>query len=179
MKIYIFEFSKSKGKEGIKDMDNLKISGKLGIKKQLKASKNEKIIENGNPFSSNPFGISFKGKVLTGDLFTKSSLAERSTTILEKSKLAVSAAVASLVEIKNTWAQKLEPVINFVKQTNQHITTLAEKINAFKVENISLTTAFKKDKAPQLSRGAQKLVTKPVSELIDLWEEAIKKPALV
>lgn len=157
-------------------MDNLKISNRLGVKKQSKASGNKKATETNspfanNPFSSNPFGISFKGKVLSGDLFTKSSLSEKSNTILAKSKLAVSAAVASLTEIKNTLAQKFEPVITFAKQTAEHITNLANKIGDFKVENISLTAAFKKDsKSPQISRGAQRLLNKPVSELENLWK---------
>jgi hypothetical protein len=136
-------------------MDNMKIGGGLGIIKRIA----------GNTFSSNPFGISFKGKVQTSDLFVKSTSEGTKSTILEKGKMAVSAAVASLVEIKNTLAQKFEPVITFAKQTAEHITNLANKIGDFKVESISLT-AFKKEvKTPPLSRAAQKLVTKPVSEL--------------
>ncbi len=150
-------------------MDNMKISGGLGLIKRIVSSKNEKKIEN-NPFSSNPFGISFKGKVQTSDLFVNSASEGTRNTIVQKGKMAVSAAVASLVEIKNTLAQKFEPVITFAKQTAEHITNLANKINDFKVENISLTAFKKETAAPTLSRGAQKLITKPVSELEILWK---------
>lgn len=152
-------------------MDNMKIGGGLGIIKKIVSSKNEKKIAH-NTFSSNPFGISFKGKVQTSDLFTHSSSEGTKTTIIQKGKMAVSAAVSSLVEIKNTLAQKFEPVVTFAKQTAEHITNLANKIGDFKVENVSL--AFKKETpAPTLSRGAQKLVTKPVSELEILWKAAV------
>lgn len=153
-------------------MENMKINGGLGIIKRITASKNDKKITN-NTFSSNPFGIAFKGKIQTSDLFVKSSSEGTKTTILQKGKMAVSAAVASLVEIKNTWAQKLEPVITFAKQTAEHITNLANKINDFKVENISLKAFKKETKTPNISRAAQKLLNEhkdDVHGLAALWE---------
>ena len=87
--------------------------------------------------------------------------------------MAASAVIASLVEIKNTLAQKFEPVINFAKQTAEHITNLANKISDFKVENISLTAFKKETKTPAISRGAQKLLNEykdNVGGLGTLWE---------
>lgn len=167
----IFNLSQ-KGKEGIKNMENMKINGGLGIIKRITASKNDKKIAK-NTFASNPFGISFKGKIQTSDLFVKSSSEGTKNTIIKKGKMAVSAAVASLVEIKNTLVQKFEPVITFAKQTADHITNLANKISDFKVENISLTAFKKETKAPTISRGAQKLLKQykdDVNGLATLWE---------
>ena len=152
-------------------MDNMKISGGLGIFNKIKTSKNEQGIAN-NPFKSNPFGISFKRKVLTSDLFVKSQEGTKNT-IVQKGKMAASAVIASLVEIKNTLAQKFEPVINFAKQTAEHITNLTNKISDFKVENISLTAFRKETTPPPISRRAQKLLNEykdNVNGLGTLWE---------
>lgn len=168
--VFIYLLINVKGKRRDKNnMDSMKIGGGLGIIKKITSSKNEKKIAS-NPFSSNPFGISFKGKVQTSDLFVSSEV--KKTSILEKGKMAVSAAVASLTEIKNAWKEKIKPVLTFAKQTAEHITNLANKISDFKVENISLAAFKKETKAPPISRGAQKLVIKPVSELEILWEPA-------
>lgn len=131
IQIYIFNLNKSKGKEGILNMDNMKISGGLGIFKRNKTSENEQKekIES-NRFSSNPFGMTFKGVQLHGDVFQASSPSQGlQSRILKQGKMAVSAAMATLVEIKNIWARKLEPVISALKSINERTAHLTERLS--------------------------------------------------
>lgn len=152
-------------------MGIIKISGTPAIFRK-KVSSNEKKVSN-NPFLSNPFGLSFKGKVQSGDLFVKSSSEGLKTSIMQKGKLAVSAAVASLVEIKNTFTQKLEPIVNFSKQTKAQIAKIADKVSNFELERFKISAFVKDAPHPKISKEARQLVTKPVTELATMWETAV------
>lgn len=147
----------------------MKIGLGPSIFKRNTSSKEQKV--SNNPFSSNPFGLSFKGKIQGGDLFIKSSEGLK-INIVQKGKLAVSAAVASLVEIKNTFTQKFEPVVNFARQTKAQISKIADTINNFELDKFKISALIKENPHLGISREARELVSKPVDELEKMWQEA-------
>ena len=152
-------------------MDNMKISGGLGIFKKLSAPKSDNKVSN-NPFSSNPFGLSFKGKIKGGDLFQKtvqhSDLQKNS--ILQKGKMAVSAAVGTLTHIKDTFKEKvMGPIIVFAKKTSEKVAKISDKVSNFKASDLRISNLIKPDPYPGLSSQAKKLVTLEVDTLADMW----------
>ena len=151
----------------------MRISGGLGIFKKAAASKTENKVSN-NPMATNPFGLSFKGKVQNSDLFIKSGpTGNWKNTILKKGKMAVSAAVGSLVQIKNTFAQKIEPVLTLAKETGLKISQIADKVSSFKASDLKISNLVKPDPYPKLSKQARKLVTKDISELETMWHASV------
>jgi hypothetical protein len=149
---------------------DMKINGGLGLFKKVTSSKAEQA--NNNPFTSNPFGISFKGKTHSSDLFVSSSPVAKHS-VLEKGKMVVSAAVASLTEIKSTFKAKIKPVIDFAKQTGEKISKVATIVSNFKASDLKISNLIKEDPYPKLSKQAKKLVTKPVDELETMWHASV------
>ncbi len=145
-------------------MDNMKIGGSLGIFKKNAAPKSDNKVSN-NPFSTNPFGLSFKGKNLEGDLFQKTeSVGKFKATILEKGKMAVSAAVGSLTHIKNTFKEKADkafgPIIVFAKKTSEKVSQIADSVNNFKASDLKISNLIKPDPYPNMSKQSRKLLDK-------------------
>ena len=156
-------------------MDNMKIGGSLGIFKKIGASKSENKVSN-NPMATNPFGLSFKGKLQGSDLFTKSTNSDVAKhTILQRGKMAVSAAVSSLTQIKNTFTEKLGPVIVFAQETGHKISQIADKVSSFKASDLKISNLIKEDPYPRLSKQARKLVTKEPEELESMWQAAMAR----
>lgn len=154
-------------------MDNMRISGGLGIFKKNAASKTDSNVSK-NPFSTNPFGLSFKGKIHGGDLFEKATAPSdlQKTSILEKGKMAVSAAVGSLTHIKDTFKEKvMGPIIVFAKKTSEKVTQIADTVSNFKPSELRISKLFKPDPSPysKLSPIAQMLVPLEVEALRDMW----------
>ena len=137
-------------------MDNMRINGGLSLFKKITVSKENKKVSNSN--STNPFGLSFKGKAQTGDLFVKSP-DNFKNSIKDKGKMVVSAVVGSLVEIKNTFAQKFEPIITFAKETGQKISQIADKIGSFDASSLKISNLVKSNPYPGISKEAKKLIS--------------------
>ncbi|MDD3419974.1 MAG: hypothetical protein PHE78_05170 [Candidatus Gastranaerophilales bacterium] len=147
----------------------MKINGRLGLIKKITSQNTQQTQANSTPFTSNPFGISFKGKTHNGDLFVKSKADVLKQSIAQKGKMAASAVIGSLVEIKNTFKAKIQPVIDFAKQTKAQISKIADTVSNFKASDLKISNLIKDDPYPTLSKQAKKLVIKPVDELESMW----------
>lgn len=154
-------------------MDNMKIGGSLGIFKKI-APKTDNKVSN-NSFSTNPFGLSFKGKIQGGDLFQKAGQSSDAlkNNISEKGKMVVSAVVGSLTHIQDTFKQTVDkafgPIIVFAQKTGEKIANITEKVSNFKASDLRISNLIKPDPYSDMSRTARKLVDLPVSKLEDMW----------
>ena len=133
------------------------ISSSLSIFKRATAVKTE---NSASSFASNPFGISFKGKALSMDAFvssTKEQTPSFKENIQQKGKLFASAVVTNMTNFKNSFTEKLQPVINFGKKAKENISNLWNKMNSYEI------------KMPSFNFGSEgkinELTKLPVSEL--------------
>lgn len=90
---------------------------------------------NTNRSSTNPFGISFKGKILASDVF-ESSQAENKSMMDKmsfKGKLYTSAVVGSLVSAKNVISQKFGQVVDFVRNISGQVAKIWNKLDQIEI----------------------------------------------
>lgn len=87
-------------------------------KKIFKAAPN-RIESNSN--QTNPFGVNFKGKMITADVFepavNKSSLAEK---VSSKSKMVASAIVGSINDVNQAISKRLNSIVDFGKRIKEN-----------------------------------------------------------
>lgn len=153
----------------------MRIGGGLGVFKKLAAPKTDSKVNN-NPFASNPFGLAFKGKLQGSDLFEKTTASDGvKNTILNRGKMAVSAAVSSLTQIKNTFREKMGPIIVFAQQTSEKIAKIADTVSNFKASDLKLSNLIRDEKYPNISKQAKKILQKhpEVSDLEGLWHASV------
>lgn len=156
-------------------MNRIRLDGGLNIIKRIAPSKgNNKVSE--NPFASNPFGISFKGKILKADIFEATAKPSIKETISQRGKMAASAIVGSLTDLKSAATQRLEqtfkPVVDFGRQVKAHANEIIDRVNKFDLTQFKVPN-LNKEKAPNLNIEVEKLKQKPVTELEDMLKQAI------
>lgn len=160
-------------------MDNMRIGGGLGIFKKIAATKTENTVSN-NSFSTNPFGLSFKGKIHSGDLFQKAGQSSDAlkNSISEKGKMVVSAVVGSLTHIQDTFKQTIDkafgPIIVFAKKTGTKIANITEKVSNFKASDLRISNLIKPDLYPKNISGTTKQLHEKYKNNVDgleaLWQ---------
>ncbi len=94
---------------------------------------------------SNPFGINFKGNVLTSDVFESSKAKETNNTISNpfaavtgKSKMVASAVVGSMNSFNEAFRSRINSIISFGRQVKDTIANSWEK-----AKNTEITLDFK------------------------------------
>lgn len=155
-------------------MNKIRLEGGLGLIKRLAPSKVNNKAE--NPFASNPFGISFKGKILQADMFEQSVKPSVKENILQKGKMVASAVVGSLTEFKSAATQKFEPVIEFGRKIKAHTSELINTIHKFDLTQFKVPT-ISKTKSEQASKEIEKLKIKPIDELEEMLTQEIENLA--
>lgn len=146
-------------------MSNLKING---VTKNFFRAETKKTEGN----QTNPFGVSFKGNVLTADVFEigvrKINLIERART---KSKMVSSAIVGSINDFGSSIGKRMDSVISFGRRIKQNTTDMwqrAKNINVgfdmSKVKNVLNTNIF----ALRDENSINLLIKNPVSKLEDM-----------
>ena len=89
---------------------------------------------NTNQSSTNPFGISFKGKILASDVFVSSQAENKSMNKMSfKGKLYTSAIVGSLVSAKNIISQRMNQVIDFVRNISGQVEKIWNKLDQIEI----------------------------------------------
>lgn len=158
-------------------MNRIRLEGGLGLIKRIAPSKADKEIKSENSFASNPFGISFKGKILQADMFEQTVKPSIKENIAQKGKMVASAVVGSLTEFKSAAAQKFEPVMEFGRQIKSHTNEIINKINKFELTQFKVP-AISRAKESTDSREVEKLKLKPTSELEEMLSEQIAQLAV-
>lgn len=162
----------------------MRISGGLGVFKKIAASKTDKKIGN-NPFASNPFGLSFKGKLQGSDLFEsqKSGIKERALAfkgrIADKGRLVASATVGALTHIQSAFKARMDatfgPIIVFAQKTSEQISKITDTVSNFKASDLKISNLIREEKHPNLSKTAKRLLQRmpEVDDLAALWESKL------
>lgn len=153
-------------------MNNLNINAGLGLIKRIAPSRENKL-ETSNPFASNPFGLSFKGKVLKADIFEPTAKTGVKENIIQKGKIAASAVVGSLVDFKSAAAGKFKPVIDFGRKIKAHANEIADKINKFDLTQFRIPSLTKATEETSISKEVRVLMEKPKEELGEMLEKEI------
>lgn len=99
----------------------------------LNISKNifrTKTVEKTQGASTNPFGVSFKGNVLTADVFEtkRPSIAAR---VSNRSKLITSAIVGSINNVNNSISQRLNSIVSFGNRIKQNTMDTLDRARNF------------------------------------------------
>lgn len=113
--------------------------------------------------SSNPFGISFKGKVLNSDVFESSQVKDKvsfTSNIKTRSKLAASAIVGTVNSTKKFFSESISKVVESVGNFNNVVDNISKKMNTDVVELVKSIRFMK-----------NKYNGKPVNELADKFKE--------
>lgn len=81
---------------------------------------------------TNPFGVSFKGNMVTADVFTNTSskLAQKASN---KGKMVVSAIVGSMNDFSSAMSARLNSVVSFGRRIKENAADLWDKANKYEI----------------------------------------------
>lgn len=81
---------------------------------------------------TNPFGVSFKGNMVTADVFTSTTpkLAEK---VSNKGRMVVSAIVGSMNDFNSAMSARLNSVVSFGRRIKENATILWDKANNIEI----------------------------------------------
>ena len=128
-----------------------------------------------NKFTSNPFGVSFKGNVIQADVFETAKKAASNTSLAEKGKLFASAVVGGINSFNEAFKSRLNSIISYGKKITTNVFEKIEKIGnteiSFDLSNIA-NRIF-----PDRQYSVKNLSTKSVDELKTMWQGLSQKVA--
>lgn len=126
---------------------------------------------NKNNTHHNPFGISFKGKVLECDVFESSKAVKPAFEGF--GKVFASALVGCMHTVKNINRELFGPAIEFVRNINQKVSTIWTKLNETDVR--SILPVFNKNVQKELISESRvdELTQLPVETLADMLNTAL------
>ena len=120
-------------------------------------------------FSTNPFGVSFKGNVIQADVFESAKNTNITKNIAEKSKLYASAIVSGINNFNEAFKSRMNSVVSFGKKITHNVFDTLEKIG-----NTEITfdmNGIKNKMFPDRQYSVKQLSNKSVSELKTLWQD--------
>lgn len=120
-----------------------------------------------NQFSTNPFGVSFKGNVIQADVFEKNK--NISENISEKGKLFASAVVSGINNFNESFKSRMNSIVSFGKKITNNIFDKIEQIGNTEI-SFDLTS-FKNRLFPNQQYSAKNLSNKSVDDLRLMWED--------
>ena len=136
--------------------------GKLSLH-TTKSVQNKQNIKNTNTnkFSTNPFGVSFKGNVIQADVFESSNKA--TNLISQKSKMFASAVVSGINNFNEAFKSRINAIISFGKKVTSDVMDKMEKLG-----NTEITIdmeGIKNRLFPDRQYSVKQLSNKSVDEL--------------
>lgn len=119
---------------------------------------------------TNPFGVSFKGNVLTADVFqtaTKTNLIQKASN---KSKMLTSTIVGSINNFGSSISTRLNSVIEFGNRIKHNASEFWKKAQETEInfDMSKISTRLKKINLLNADYSVKSLVKRPVSELEDM-----------
>ena len=143
-----------------------KLSGIGSISKNILKLKAPKAKEQHQNNASNPFGLSFKGKMITADVFKKAETEDSirlTRRIANRSKLISSTIVGSISDFASGISSRLNSVANFGRRIKNNIT---EAWNKAKNTEISFGMLDVKNLIKtHITDSKENLSRRPVNEL--------------
>src|SRR5574344_267416 len=143
------------------------------LKRSSSSKSSDKVVNN----QSNPFGVSFNGKMISADVFEKSSSISSGSTIagkiVGKSMLLSSAVVGSISDMASSISSRLNSVANFGRRIKSNLTSFWEKAKNTDItfDMLNLRNLVKSN----VSEIRESLSKRPVSELESMLKESIGK----
>lgn len=131
---------------------------------------------------TNPFGVSFKGSVLTADVFEKKGGESLIKNISKKSKLLSSTVVGSIAKMSSAIGTRLNSAVSFGNRIKENVSGLWEQAKSIEItfETANLASAIKSKVLQTLpsvrNRNSVKQLSKlPVEELEGMLTQALEK----
>lgn len=136
---------------------------------------------------TNPFGVSFKGNVLTADVFEKiSNRTSNKNNLIEKvsnrSKMVTSAIVGSINDINSQISARLDSIVSFGRRLKENALSIRNQVaegwnkaDAWweSVRTREVVDVIKENWAKIKSNEVDTLVKLPVTELQDMLQNEI------
>lgn len=120
----------------------------LNITKNIFRTKN---VEKTQRASTNPFGVSFKGNVLTSDVF-KTQNPSIAARVSNRSKLFTSAIVGSINNVNSSISQRLNSIVSFGNRIKQNTLETLDRARNFDLNAHLLNTGrILKSKLPSFT----------------------------
>lgn len=128
---------------------------------------------NTNKFSSNPFGVSFKGNVIQADVFESAN--KKENIIAQKSKMFASAVVSGINNFNEAFKSRMNAIVSFGKKVTENVFDTMEKIGNTEIK-IDMD-GIKNKLFPDRQYSIKQLSNKSVDELRGMWEDLTPEEA--
>ncbi|MDD3238031.1 MAG: hypothetical protein PHV37_08055 [Candidatus Gastranaerophilales bacterium] len=117
-------------------------------------------------FSTNPFGVSFKGNVIQADVF-EGATPNIAKKISNKGKLFASAIVGGINNFNNAFQSRMNAIVSFGKKIKTNVFSTFDKIvnTEISVDFNAFKTTLKNRIFPDSQFKVKNLVKRPVEEL--------------
>ena len=144
--------------------------GKISLHttKTVQPKQEQKSVNNNNKFSTNPFGVSFKGNVIQADVFESAKKAASDKGLLERGKLFASAVVSGINSFNDAFKSRINTVISFGKKITTNVFDTIERIGNTEISFDMSGIANKL--FPDRQYSVKNLSTKSVDELKTMWQ---------
>lgn len=136
-----------------------------------------------NSAQTNPFGVNFKGNMISADVFETTAKSNAALNLVEKvsnrSKMVISTIVGSINSVNQNISSRLNSVVSFGRRIKENAANICKYLNETKlVVNIDLSEKqasdlFKLDFWSQGAYSVNSLKKRTTSELQNMLEEAI------
>jgi len=131
---------------------------------------------------TNPFGVNFKGNIITADVFSKaapqgSDLVGR---VLNRSKMLTSAIVGSINSVNSSMSSRLNSIVSFGRRMKENVSnawTLAKNIEIH-VDMPNMINSMKERISARREYSVERLSRCSVDDLATRFEDELKVLAL-
>ena len=134
-------------------------------------SQSKKSEQAAGSFSSNPFGVSFKGNVIQADVFEKAA-PKLTNKLTEKGKLFASAIVGNVNNFNNSLKSRMNAIVSFGQKIKTNVVEAFDKAanTEISLDFEAFANTIKNRFFPDSQYKVKNLVKMPVSDLKNLWK---------
>lgn len=138
-----------------------------GISKNFFKTSTQKTEKTENSNHTNPFGVSFKGNVLTADVFDKKEETNLIERAKNKSKMVMSAAVGSINNFGSAIGARLNSVVSFGNRIKENVAGAWQQANNIEIafDMVSMKDFLNKPISFGNSYSVTNLQKRPVADL--------------
>lgn len=129
-------------------------------------------------YQSNPFGVSFKGSVLTADVFETKKSVSLIKHASKKGKILTSAIVGSISKLNSAVGTRLNSAVTFGNRIKNNISDLWNQAKSIEItfEMPSFGNIIKSKIASRADKNSAKEIAKlPVAEIETMFENELAK----
>lgn len=152
-------------------MEKLSISNISSISRNIFRATPNKVESN----QTNPFGVSFKGNVLTADVFQTANDTGLAEKAANKSKMLTSAIVGSISNLSSAISARLNTVANFGRKMKANVVDAWKQAQSIEIHinPMALVDSAKTAFASMTEYSVSNLTKRPVSDLSEMFTKAL------